>query len=340
MIYSLASGLIERRHKVTLLGTADSYVAGASLIPIVDKGWVDLPSIENSYLRETATLIQLVKKIIEVQSSFDIIHNHLYPEFFTPLIEKDLSIPLLTTLHVQATNYIDKTLSLFSSKFIAISQSQKKVFNKTRITDVIYNGIDTSIFSLVSKKDKYLLWIGRIIGQKNNKGEYMDPKGVKHAIKLATLANSPLLLTGTVENIEAFNHDVKPFLGKNIHWIGPVSKENPLKRDEVVKLMQNARAYLMTVNWEEPFGLVMAEAMSCGTPVIGFNRGAVSELINHKKTGFIVNPSEGVNGLRRALNKIDMISPRTCRQHVEKNFSVNIMVENYEKIYNIINEKA
>ena len=102
---------------------------------------------------------------------------------------------------------------------------------------------------------------------------------------------------------------------------------------EVVKLMQKAKAFLMTVNWYEPFGLVIAEAQSCGTPVIGFDRGAVSELIVNGKTGFVVKPKQEIAGLKMALKNIDKIKPMDCRKHVEKNFSLEKMVQNYEQTY-------
>ena len=89
----------------------------------------------------------------------------------------------------------------------------------------------------------------------------------------------------------------------------------------------------MTINWYEPFGLVMAEAMSCGTPVIGFNRGSVKELILDGKTGFVVAPEKGIEGLKEALAKINSIKPQDCRDHVVKNFSTGTMLNNYEKTY-------
>ena len=96
----------------------------------------------------------------------------------------------------------------------------------------------------------------------------------------------------------------------------------------------------MTVNWQEPFGLVMAESMSCGTPVIGFDRGSIPELVRNGETGFVVKPKEGIEGLKRALRKIDKIDPKECRAHVEKNFSLEKMVANYEKTYKeILNKK-
>ncbi|OGK24314.1 hypothetical protein A3D76_02640, partial [Candidatus Roizmanbacteria bacterium RIFCSPHIGHO2_02_FULL_37_9b] len=302
--------------------------------PVIEKGWVDLPPVENPFLLEVATLVQLTKKIVEIQDRFDIIHNHLYPEFFTPIIENELTRPLVTTIHIQADDYIDQTFALFKkTKFISISNAHRSLFKKTPIYKVIHNGVDTNLFTFQEKKDDYLLWIGRLSKAKNADGTYMDPKGVKWAIKLAKQTNSKLIITGNVEDMDFYNSDVKPYLSEQIAWYGPVSSKQELKQTEIAKLMQNAKAFLMTVNWCEPFGLVMAEAMSCGTPVIGFDRGAVPELIIHGKTGYTVTPEKGIKGLQDALAKINRINPQNCRDHVLKNFSVEKMIENYENLY-------
>jgi glycosyltransferase involved in cell wall biosynthesis len=161
----------------------------------------------------------------------------------------------------------------------------------------------------------------------------MDPKGVKWAIKLAEETGSKLLMSGNIEDMEFYNRDVKPHLNDKIQWLGSLSSELVLTKPEVASLMQKAKAFLMTINWYEPFGLVMAEAMSCGTPVIGFDRGAVQELVVNGKTGFVVPPEAGINGLKEALTKIKNINPQDCRDHVIKNFSTQTMVDNYEKTY-------
>jgi glycosyltransferase involved in cell wall biosynthesis len=139
--------------------------------------------------------------------------------------------------------------------------------------------------------------------------------------------------------MEFYDREVKPYLNEKIEWFGPVSSEQALKREEIASLMQKAKAYLMTINWQEPFGLVMAEAMSCGTPVIGFDRGAVSELVIDGKTGFVVLPSEGIGGLKNALGKISDIDPEECRKHAQENFSIEKMIENYETVYQKVTNK-
>ena len=334
IIYQIASGLVKQGHEVTILGTGDSYVDGAKTIPIIPKAWIDLPPAENPFFRDVATLIELNYAIIKLQKEYDIIHNHVYPEFFTPIIESQLTTPLLTTIHIQPTEYIDTAFSEFNkSYFVSISEAHRRLFKKAHIFKVVYNGINTSLYSFSQSKDDYMLWLGRLSKAKNKDGNFMDPKGVKWAIELAQKTGSRLKLSGNVEDMDFFNQAVKPHLNDKIEWIGPISKEQALTKQEVVSLMQRAKVYLMTVNWYEPFGLVMAESMSCGTPVIGFDRGSVSELIDDGKTGFVVNPDEGMSGLEEAFSKINTIKPEDCRKHVEDNFSVEKMVENYEKTY-------
>ncbi len=340
IIHQLASGLIKRGHTVSLLGTADSNIPGATILPVIERGWVDLPPAENQFFQETASLVKLNRLVLQHQYGFDIVHNHTYPDFFVPQLENELTIPLVTTVHIQATDYIDDTLSQFEkTHFISISKAHRKMFRKTTIHSIVHNGIDTDLYAFEAKKEDYLLWLGRLSKAKNEDGSFMDPKGVRWAIKLARETNSRLLLSGNVEDMEFFNTEVKPYLNDKIQWIGPVSHELSLSKTEVVKLMQKARAFLMTINWYEPFGLVMAEAGSCGTPVIAFDQGAVPEIIADGQTGFIIPSEQGIDGLKQALSKIDSIKPETCRQHIKTHFSVDKMVDAYSEVYKKIQSR-
>jgi len=337
MVFDLISGLVKRGHRVSVLGTANSLAPGAKIIQVVKKSFRELGPFENAFYAHTAFLTKQVKILEKIGNNFDIIHNHCYPEFFPLLASKSIKSPILTTIHAQMTKELDFALSLFNNQknifFISISKAAKKLAKKTKIYQTIYNGIDTNLYKFFPKKEKYLLWIGRLSKAKDNSGRFLDPKGVRWAIRLARETNSKLLLSGNVEDIKFFNKDVKPYLSSKIRWIGKISPEQPLSKREVVKLMQKAKAFLMTVNWYEPFGLVMAEAQSCGTPVIGFKRGSVSELVKNGKTGFVVSPKEGIEGLKNALKNIDKINPKDCRENAERNFSLEKMVENYEKTY-------
>ncbi|PIP62976.1 hypothetical protein COW98_01025 [Candidatus Roizmanbacteria bacterium CG22_combo_CG10-13_8_21_14_all_35_9] len=334
VIYEIVNGLVKKGHKISLLGTGDSYIPGVKIIPVIEKGFVDMPVFENPFYAETAYLVKLAKKIEEIGPNFDIIHNHTYPEFINLLISNQVKTPIVSTIHAQYFPELDEVLSLFPNTYlISISQVHRQLFKKAKIYKVIYNGIDTNIYSYQEKKDDYLLWLGRLSKAKNPDGSFMDPKGIRWAIKLAQETGSKLMLGGNVEDMNFYNQDVKPNLNDKIKWLSPISSELTLTKLEVAKLMQNARAFLMTINWYEPFGLVMAEAGSCGTPVIGFDRGSVKELIVDGKTGFVVNPEKGIDGLKEALVKIATINPKDCREHVVKNFSTETMVNNYENLY-------
>lgn len=334
IIYEIASGLVKNGHEVSLIGTADSFVDNVRTIPIIDKGFAELSGFENRFYAETSYLVKLCKKVEEMGSDFDVVHNHTYPELINLFASERIKTPMVTTLHAQATPEYDEALSLFpNANLVSISNAHRSTFKKAKIRNVVYNGIDTQVFSFESKKDDYLLWIGRLGAAKDENNNFVDAKGAKWAIKLAQATGERLIILGNVEDPEFFEKEIKPNLNNKIEWFGPISKEQKLDRAEIVRLMQKAKAFLMTINWKEPFGLVMIEAMSCGTPVIGFNRGAVSEVVQHGKTGFVVNYEEGINGLKKALGKIALINPEDCRKHVVDNFSVQAMVNNYENLY-------
>lgn len=335
IIYELVNGLVKKGHEITIIGTGQSIIPGVKTIPIIEKAFVEMGPFENPFYAETSFLVRLTQKIQEIAPNFDIVHNHTYPEFINLLVADKINTPLATTIHAQVTPELDEVLSVFTknSYLFSISEAHRRQFKKTNIYKIVYNGIDTNVYTFQEKKEDYLLWLGRLSKAKNPDGSFMDPKGIKWAIKLAQETGSNLKLGGNIEDMEFYNRDVKPYLNDKIQWIGPLSSELSLTKPEVSKLMQNAKAFLMTINWYEPFGLVMAEAMACGTPVIGFDRGSVKELIIDGKTGFVVSPEKGIDGLKEAYGKIATIKPIDCRKHVEENFSTKTMVNNYEKAY-------
>jgi glycosyltransferase involved in cell wall biosynthesis len=343
IVYQIASGLVKRGHDVSLLGTADSAIEGVKTIPVIDKGFIDKQKeegYENPFYAEAGYLVKFVKKLEEIGEEFDIIHNHSYPEFLNLLAGEQIKTPMVTTLHAQATAEYDDVLSLFpKANLVSISNAHRNTFKKANIRFVVYNGVDTEIFSLEKQKDNYLLWLGRLGRAKDKDGNFVDAKGVKWAIKLARETGERLLISGSIEDMDFYDNDIKPFLDDKINWFGPVSPDQALSHQEVVGLMQKAKAYLFPINWEEPFGLVMAEAMACGTPVVGFNRGSVSELVLDGKTGYVVPLSAGLDGLKEALGKISSIDPIECRKHVEENFSLQKMIDNYEKVYHEVVSK-
>lgn len=340
VIYELAKGLIAKGHDVTILGTADSDVPGAHIIGVIPTSFTNLPAFENPFYAETAYLVKLAKTLEKLAGEYDVIHNHTYPEFINLMVADTIRTPMVTTLHAQATPEFEEALSFFpNTHLISISQAHKSGFNKAPIERVIYNGIDTSLYAYDAQKEDFLLWIGRLGKAKNDDGTFMDAKGVGWAIELAEATGEKLKLVGNVEDPAFFETAVKPHLNEKIQWVsGSLTSEQPMSKEDIVKLMQKAKGYLMTINWNEPFGLVMAEAMSCGTPVIGFDRGSVKELIVHGKTGFVVDPATGIHGLQGALRMLSSIQSQDCHDHVVEHFSIETMVNNYEQEYQLCSQ--
>lgn len=334
VIFQLCEGLVKRGHTVSLLGTGDSYVPGVKIIPLIERGWVDLPPVENEFIRESATLIQLSQKIVELQNDYDVVHNHTYPDFFPLISEDKLRIPMLTTFHALYDYYMDELLPTFhKTYYIALSKAYTELYKKTTFFRVVYNGVNTDFYTYCEKKEDYLFWLGRLPKGKGSDGKFLDPKGVRWAIQLAQETGMRLYLSGPCEDRKFYEQDVEPFLSDKIQWVGDVSPEQTAPVSRIIELFQHAKAFLMTINQAEPFGLVMAEAGSCGTPVIAFDRGSAKEVILDGKTGFIVPYGKGVGPLKDAVEKLDQIKPQDCRDHIVSHFSIETMVKNYESAY-------
>jgi glycosyltransferase involved in cell wall biosynthesis len=185
----------------------------------------------------------------------------------------------------------------------------------------IYNGVDINDyeFNAAVAGDAPLTFLGRI----------QQEKGTAIAIQLAKKTNQKLVIAGNVPNEpihqQYFEEQVKPYIdGEQIKYIGPVN--NGQKN----QLLRNSKAFLMPVTWDEPFGIVMAEALACGTPVIGFKRGAVPEVVLNGSNGFVCDTEAD---MLTAINNIGRISRVTCRQVAEQKFSAGVLAKQYEELY-------
>jgi len=326
IIYYLCEGLKKRGHQVTLFASGDSRVS-VKLIPVAKKSLLK-EKLPWKFLDYNVYSLSLVTKKAKY---FDIIHTHIdlteifFPQFsLTPFVHT-IHNPLYTSSNSAAGKHRLYLLNKFkNNNYITISNSQKKLCPyKLNFVANVYNGINLKEFKLNLKPKDYFLWAGRI-------DRY---KGIENAIKIAKKAKVKLILAGRLDEAqkEYFEKNIKPHLNKNIIFIGEYSKS------QKSKLFGAARAFLYPILWEEPFGLVMVEAMACGTPVIAFNRGSVPEVVKDKKTGFVVN---NINEAVKAVKKIDQIKREDCRKWVEEKFTVERMVDEYEKVYYEVLKKS
>jgi len=331
LVYELITRLQKRGHEIIIFGTGDTNIPGVEVIPALPKSLVNLPPVENPFYQHTAGITKEILDAALNSNRVDVFHNHLYPEFLGLLLHKLTTKPILTTVHAQMTPELVAVLKLFpEAHLVSISKSHARLGEGLKF-DLVYNGIDIEAFRMIQNPTKdYLLFIGRMTGIKDESGNYIDPKGVLTAIEVAKRTDETLYISGNVEDRKFYDEKIKPELSDKIKFIGDVSAEQPLDRETVVKLMQNAKAYLVPINWEEPFGLVMAEANACGTPVIAFRRGSVPELIHDGVNGLIVDT---VDQMVEAVKKVDMISREACRKEVEQMFSLERMVDDYVRLY-------
>lgn len=314
MVSNLTEELVKRGHDVTLFASGDSRTS-ARLIPITEQ------AVWRMHIRNVhAPIMRLVKEVHDRFANFDIIHNH-FAFFPFPLTLMANCPPMVTTIHRPIDKAFAETINAYPMiKYVSISKDHRQSSEDFGVTpdEVIYNGIDVKRHQFNNKPQDYLLYVGRL----------NEEKGILHAIEVAKKTGRTIVVAGNTvgpqESLFYIQH-LQPLLHlDNVKFRGPVNFE------EKIELMKNASALLCPIEVREAFGLVMAEAMACGTPVIGFKHGSVPELVKHGVTGFVV---KDVNSMARAVSKLDTIDRKACRERVEKHFSIEAMVEGYEKLY-------
>lgn len=331
VVSHLAEGLVKRGHDVTVFATGDSHTSAHLSYYFDTARGNDWDVKENPY-----TLLFHLHEFFDVvrKKHVDIIHNHAQyiPQFFLDLQDT----PFVHTLHgafyedlVAPSGYISEkrdVLKRFKSQpYVSISNKQREGMNDLNYIQTVYNGVDISHYSFTKQPSNYLAWLGRITPN----------KGVDTAIHVAKKAGIPLKISAVVDETdrEYFEKTIQPLLDKDVEFIGQLKTG-----EEKSAFLGNAVATLFPIRWHEPFGLVMAESMACGTPVVGFNKGSVPEVVVHGKTGYVV---ETEDDMVEAVGKIDAIDRQTCRNHVEKHFSVDAMVDGYVEVYEkVIAKKA
>jgi glycosyltransferase involved in cell wall biosynthesis len=248
------------------------------------------------------------------KEKYDLIHIHPVDRAL-PFALENFEVPVVYTLHDPIYPWRAKIFNLFSSKnqyYVPISNAQKKPAPELNYLKTIYNGIKLEEFPFSEKSGDYLLFVGRI----------MKEKGVAEAVRIAKKLNEKLLIIGPTSKDDYWNKKIKPYLGKKIKYIGYVP------RKKLFRYYRNAKAFLFPLQWDEPFGLTMAESMACGTPVVAYNRGSIPEIIRNGKNGFVV---KNLKEMIVAIKNIGKINRKECRSSVEAQFSFKTMADNYEK---------
>jgi glycosyltransferase involved in cell wall biosynthesis len=305
----LTEGLVQRGHAVTLFATADSKT-NARLFAIYPHGyWHD----ENMWPWELYEMLNLAAAV-ERAGEFDVIH---YEAAYYPMslaFARLSPVPIVQTLHHSPSAAEIRLWSRYpEAPFVAISEEQKRLLAGLNVVDVVLHGIDTDNFTFREKPDDYLLFLGR----------FTEGKGVLQAIELAKRVGMRLILAAAED--EYYREKVAPHVdGSRIVYHGEA--DYPTK----VKLYGGARALLYPIQAREPFGLVLAEAMACGTPVAALDKGAVREIVDDGVTGMVFADLEQ---MANELGRVFDLDRRRVRQRAVERFGVARMVDGYVDVY-------
>ena len=308
----LTEELVRRGHDVTLFASGDS-ITTARLVPGSPR-----------YLRGSAQegeLLSLMNAVscLEEADRFDVIHNHTMPEGLA--LAGFVDTPVLTTLHGRPKGTARELFERYRGWYVTISRSARALLPpKGRFAGVIHNAIDCASYPFDdSPRDDHLLFLSRI----------NEEKGPHLAIQLARRLGRKLVIAGNAdaEDRVFLEQEVLPHVdGRQIRYVGEADART--KRE----LLSRASCLVAPITWDEPFGLFLAEAMACGTPVVAIRRGAVPEVVLHGETGFV---ARDLDEMAEFVDRVDEIDPARCRRHVEENFDVPRMADDYLAAYRL-----
>ncbi len=331
VIYTIVEEQVAQGHDVALFAAGDAKTS-AKLVSFFPRSLIDIGTPWQAHLKAYYHIYKAVEYI--KNHAFDIVHIHLSSsaDMYTFPLVAQLSVPIVTTLHsrfpfdrVQSwTGDADAYFMEWMKEmpFIAISETARaEVTQPIQFVGIVPHGLQMAHFKpSTAQPDNYLVWLGR----------FMPEKGAHLAIQVAKATGLPLILAGTIDrhvpiSIAYFDRTIKPQIdGRHIKYIGPVGMR------EKIDLLSRARVFLNPIEWEEPFGMVMIEAMAVGCPVISFARGAATSIIADGKSGYLV---KNVREMILALERVDALDRNLVRAYAEEEFSAHAMVEKYVRIY-------
>lgn len=309
----LTEELVGRGHDVTLFASADSKTS-ASLVPC---GALSSRSHGDGLLPTVSSMLELTQVYGRWQD-FDVIHNHV--DWFAFPFARLTSAPTISTTHGRLDlPEIRNTFERFpEQRLVSISRSQREYLPKATWLGTVYNGIAASGFRFEPNPGSYLVFLGRLSPEKRP----------DRAIEIAGRAGMKLVIAAKVDPADKDYYDdyISPLI-KSSPWAEYVGEVGDQEKDEI---LGGAFAYLFPIDWPEPFGLTMVEAMAAGTPVIATRCGSVPEIVIEGKTGFIC---DSVDEMVTAVERIETLDRADCRAHVERHFSASSMADGYEAMY-------
>ena len=312
IVAHLTDELVRQGHEVTLFASADSHTL-ASLYPLCPRALRLDPSVCDPLAYHTL----MIEKVLQHAAAFDVIHFHIDHQYFP--LSRYLKTPFVHTHHGRLD--MPELWPLFREfselPLVSISNAQRLPVPNLNWQATVYHGLPRDCVGFNPQRGDYLAFLGRVSPE----------KGLHFAIEIARRAGIPLKVAAKIDrhDTDFFESTLRPLLQQpGVEYLGEIGG-----RDKEA-LLQGAQALLFPIDWPEPFGLVMIEAFAAGTPVIAYPRGSVPEIVEHGKTGWIVN---GIDDAVAAVGNIVAIDRAACRRAFEERFSVERMTQDYLSVY-------
>jgi glycosyltransferase involved in cell wall biosynthesis len=316
MVSLIADGLAERGHDVTLFASPGSKTKGNLVTPLEEA-----PDLADMGLSITDDIVHTLSSYLQATDDFDVIHDHSgFGPAFGALLNG--TPPVVRTLHGPWSDEARRFHAALQGRvhLVAISESQASFNTDLEYEGVVYNGLDIDAYPYREDKEDFLLFLGRCNPEKGPEVAVDVAKKAGKHLKMAVKRSEPA-------EIQYWERMVEPRLTGDEDIVFDINHQ------EKVDLLARARGTLCTIQWPEPFGLVMTESMACGTPVIVPPMGAAPELVVDGETGFL---REDVDHMAECVARLGEISPAACRARVADNFTAEVMVSGYEKIFDRI----
>jgi glycosyltransferase involved in cell wall biosynthesis len=308
----LSDALVGRGHEVTLFASGDSRTRARLVAarPVALR-------LEGNMLSSTTAHTLLVEKVAQHDGQFDAVHFHI-PDVHLPVARR-MASPHLTTMHGRLD--VPELTTLFAefedAPLVSISNAQRRPLRNATWLGTVYHGLPADLLTFRRDRGSYFAFLGRISPEKR----------VDRAIAIATACRTPLRIAAKVDSVDQayFDTAITPLLNNPlVEFIGEIGDSD--KND----FLGGAAALLFPIDWPEPFGLVMIEALACGVPIVAFRCGSVPEVIDHGVSGYVV---DSIDAAIEAAARIDRIDRRACRAVFEKRFTAERMALGYERLY-------
>jgi glycosyltransferase involved in cell wall biosynthesis len=307
----LTEELVQLGHDVTLFASGDS-VTSADL----HASWPRALRLDPAIRDPIAPHMLMMEHVARKMDDFDVLHFHMDYWPFSFFSRQD--VPFVTTLHGRLDlPELQPVFNTFNKvPVVSISDSQRRPLSQANFVRTVLHGLPENLLTPQPSKRDYLAFLGRICPE----------KGVDKAIRIARASGVKLKIAAKIDKVDAeyFEQKIRPMLGDGVELIGEIND------DQKPEFLSGARGLLMPIDWPEPFGLVMIEAMGCGCPVIAFNRGSVPEVIEDGLTGCIVEDEMGAIGAVGRMLKLDRAR---VRRRFEERFTARRMAEDYLDVY-------